>query len=61
MSSQLSVENKLFSPAFFRDQVPKFRLWLDELLREIFEAAHVRGDLRAHRLPSDLVSCRTPT
>lgn len=34
---KLSVEHRLFSPAFFKDSVGKFRSWLDELLRETFE------------------------
>ncbi|PWN30102.1 UDP-Glycosyltransferase/glycogen phosphorylase [Jaminaea rosea] len=34
---KLSVEHRLFSPAFFRESLGKFRAWLDELLRESFE------------------------
>ncbi|CAO1612901.1 unnamed protein product [Parajaminaea phylloscopi] len=34
---KLSVEHRLFSPAFFKESVGKFRSWLDELLRECFE------------------------
>lgn len=35
---ELSVEHRLFSPAFFRESLGKFRDWLDELLRETYEA-----------------------
>lgn len=34
---KLSVEHRLFSPAFFKESVGKFRSWLDELLRDCFE------------------------
>lgn len=34
---KLSVENKMFSPNFFRESIGKFRHWLDELLRSIME------------------------
>ncbi|KAL0578624.1 hypothetical protein V5O48_003367 [Marasmius crinis-equi] len=35
---KLSVENKMFSPEFFREKIAKFRPWLDELLLEAWEA-----------------------
>ncbi|KAK1230352.1 hypothetical protein PQX77_006562 [Marasmius sp. AFHP31] len=35
---KLSVENKMFSPEFFKEKVAKFRPWLDELLVEAWEA-----------------------
>lgn len=34
---KLSVEHRLFSPAFFKESLGKFRAWLDELLRECYE------------------------
>ncbi|KAJ1033093.1 hypothetical protein NDA16_000371 [Ustilago loliicola] len=34
---KLSVEHRIFSPAFFRESIGKFRVWLDELLRECWE------------------------
>ncbi|MCO5601164.1 hypothetical protein L7F22_055283 [Adiantum nelumboides] len=34
---KLSVENRMFSPNFFRESIGKFRHWLDELLRSIME------------------------
>jgi len=34
---KLSVENKMFSPQFFRESIGKFKHWLDELLRGIME------------------------
>ncbi|CAO1626329.1 unnamed protein product [Sympodiomycopsis kandeliae] len=34
---KLSVEHRLFSPAFFKESLGKFRTWLDELLRECYE------------------------
>lgn len=34
---KLSVEHRLFSPAFFKESLGKFRSWLDELLRECYE------------------------
>ncbi|KAK2465241.1 hypothetical protein APHAL10511_002595 [Amanita phalloides] len=35
---KLSVENKMFSPEFFRKTVQDFRSWLDELLMDAWEA-----------------------
>lgn len=32
---KLSVENKMYSPNFFREAISKFKHWLDELLRDI--------------------------
>ncbi len=37
---KLAVEHRLFSPAFFRESVGKFRAWLDELLREVMEGCY---------------------
>ncbi|KDN52001.1 glycosyltransferase family 1 protein [Tilletiaria anomala UBC 951] len=37
---KLAVEHRLFSPAFFKESVSKFRAWLDELLREVFEGCY---------------------
>lgn len=37
---KLSVEHRLFSPAFFRESLGKFRAWLDELLRGAYEQAY---------------------
>ncbi|EST05648.1 Glycosyl transferase, family 28 [Kalmanozyma brasiliensis GHG001] len=34
---KLSVEHRIFSPAFFKESIGKFRVWLDELLRECWE------------------------
>ncbi|KAF8073827.1 glycosyltransferase family 1 protein, partial [Lyophyllum atratum] len=35
---KLSVENKMFSPEFFRESLNNFRPWLDQLLVEAWEA-----------------------
>lgn len=34
---KLSVDNNFFSPQFFKEAIGKFKHWLDELLRDIFE------------------------
>lgn len=34
---KLSVENKMFSPQFFRESIGNFRSWLDELLVDAWE------------------------
>lgn len=34
---KLSVEHRIFSPAFFKESIGKFRQWLDDLLRECWE------------------------
>lgn len=35
---KLSVENKMFSPQFFKESLGNFRKWLDELLVDAWEA-----------------------
>ncbi|KAG7088460.1 hypothetical protein E1B28_012449 [Marasmius oreades] len=35
---KLSVDNKMFSPEFFKETIGKFRPWLDELLVDAWEA-----------------------
>lgn len=35
---KLSVEHKMFSPAFFKETLGKFRTWFDELLQQCWEA-----------------------
>ncbi|KAG6918321.1 hypothetical protein DXG01_015179 [Tephrocybe rancida] len=35
---KLSVENKMFSPEFFKESLTKFRPWLDQLLLDSWEA-----------------------
>ena len=37
---KLAVEHRLFSPAFFRESVGKFRSWLDELMRQVYEGCY---------------------
>ncbi|KAG6836686.1 hypothetical protein H0H93_004976 [Arthromyces matolae] len=37
---KLSVENKMFSPEFFKESITKFRPWLDQLLIDAWEACH---------------------
>ncbi|CAL1713004.1 unnamed protein product [Somion occarium] len=34
---KLSVENKMFSPQFFKESILNFRSWLDQLLRDAWE------------------------
>lgn len=38
---KLSVEHKMFSPAFFRESLGKFRGWLDDLVRLWHSAARL--------------------
>ena len=45
---KLSVENKMFSPHFFKESLGNFRSWLDELLVDAWEQckdADVQGSL----------------
>ncbi|KAG5716720.1 Sterol 3-beta-glucosyltransferase [Termitomyces sp. T112] len=37
---KLSVENKMFSPEFFKESLTKFRPWLDQLLLDAWKACH---------------------